>query len=257
MEYIPRVLANKFSAEYAGQNKGFSAREITDYFTRYSNLVKPYDHYGINPTRSQLFIESLYALKPKQQYYALNDLTFFEYECRYTYPSEEIRNGLREELHNFISPNPVGLKYSTIRETAFREDWVEAYRNVSADPPGAITAARTLLETILKTIISERGGTPDNSGDLGRLVRQTEEAIGFQRTQEREVHQILSGFASVLNGIATISNQAGDRHGTIGGVSIENESIAELCVNACGTIGLIFIELHLLRNITQNVEERA
>lgn len=43
-----------------------------------------------------------------------------------------------------------------------------------------------------------------------------------------------------------MSNAAGNRHGTIAGVSIESDAIAELCVNACGTLGIAFIGLHLL-----------
>ena len=58
---------------------GFSAKEISEYFTIYSNLVRHHDHYGIRLKRSELFIESLYSLEPKYQYYSLNDLTFFEY----------------------------------------------------------------------------------------------------------------------------------------------------------------------------------
>ncbi|MBZ4654501.1 MAG: hypothetical protein JG781_1858, partial [Peptococcaceae bacterium] len=78
MHPIPRTIVNKFAKAFAGRNVGFSAKEITDYFSSYSNLVKPYDHYGINPTREQLFIESVYFLTPKLQYYSLNDLAFYE-----------------------------------------------------------------------------------------------------------------------------------------------------------------------------------
>lgn len=109
MHALPRNLVDRFAEAFAGKNVGFSAKEITGYFTKYSNLVKPYDHYGVNPTRKQLFIESLYALNPKQQYYALNDLTWDEKASKYDYPTEEARIELREQLHTFISPDPVGI----------------------------------------------------------------------------------------------------------------------------------------------------
>lgn len=248
IEYIPRAVADRFASEFAGPQKGFSAREISDYFCKYSNLVKHLDFYGFKPTRSDLFIESLYSLEPKQQYYALNDLTFYEYKSRYPYPSEETRTNLREQLHTIISPNPIGLSFSRIRETSFRIDWIEANRRITIDPPGAITAARTLLETTLKTIIQERNETPDNSGDLVRLVRQAENVLDFIPSEHQAKHQIFSGLASVLNGLTSLSNEAGDRHGTIGGIGIEDPTIAELCVNASGTIGILFIELHLFKD---------
>lgn len=246
MHAIPRNLVDRFAEAFAGNRVGFSAREITDYFSRYSNFVKPFDHYGINPTRKQLFIESVYALNPKQQYYALNDLTWDEKPCRYEYPSEQLRIELREQLHTFISPDPIGLRFSQIRETAFREDWVTCITRLQHDPASAITAARTLIETLLKTIISERGQEPDHSGDLGRLMRQAQEVVGFDRAQDQPTHQIISGLMNVINGIATISNRAGDRHGLVAGQSIDDPGLAQLCVHAAGTVGIAFIELHLL-----------
>ena len=59
MHAIPRNLVDRFAEAFARNRIGFSAREITEYFSQYSNFVKPFDHYGINPTRKQLFIESV------------------------------------------------------------------------------------------------------------------------------------------------------------------------------------------------------
>lgn len=156
IEYIPRAIADRFANAFAGSRKGFSARQISEHFCRYSNLVKHLDDYAFTPTRSDLFIESLYSLEPQQQYYALNDLAVREYESQYPYPSKDTRTNLKEQLHTVISPNPIGLSFSTISEASFRIDWIEANRRIPIDPPGAITAARTLLETTLKTIIQER-----------------------------------------------------------------------------------------------------
>lgn len=246
MQSVPRVLVDKFSQACAGPKVGFSAREITDYFTQYSNLVKPFDHYGINPTRYQLFIESVYALSPKQQYYALNDLTWREHPSKYQYPDESKRKDLRTQLHCFISPDPIGLSFSRIRKPPFREDWLTCQTRILTNPPAAITAARTMLETILKTIITEREGQPDDSGELGKLIKQAQDAVGFQRRDRQHEHQVLSGLANVINGLSALSNFAGDRHGLVQGQSIDDPSIASLCVNAAGTIALIFIDIHLL-----------
>jgi hypothetical protein len=246
MQAVPRTIVDKFSQVYAGERVGFSAREITEYFTKYSNLVRPFDHYGMNLTRTQLFVESVFALNPKQQYYALNDLTWYKHKSKYDYPNEEKRKALMEELHCFISPDPIGLCFSCVRETAFREDWVTCQGRILSNPAAAITAARTMLDTLLKTIVKERGGEPDDSGELGRLIKQAEDSIGFERKDRQPEHQIFSGLANVINGIATISNAAGDRHGLIAGQSIDDPRIASLCVNAAGTIGLAFIDLHLL-----------
>lgn len=246
MHAVPRNLTDRFAEAFAGNRVGFSAREITDYFTAYSNLVKPFDHFGMNPTRKQLFIESVYALRPKQQYYALNDLCWDERPSRYDYPAEASRTDLRQRLHAFISPDPIGIRFSAIRETAFREDWASCITRLPDDPASAITAARTMLETLFKTIVTERGGKPDSSGDIGRLLRQAEDAVGFNRNADQPVHQIISGLSSVVAGLATISNRAGDRHGLVAGQSIDDPGLAQLCVHSAGTVGIALIELHLL-----------
>ena len=81
--------------------------------------------------------------------------------------------------------------------------------------------------------------------DIGKLVKQAEKILGFDPKDHPGEHQVFSGIASVLNGLACLSNEAGDRHGTVGGVGIEDPSVAEVCVNACGTLALFFIERHL------------
>jgi len=251
MQAVPRVMVDRFAQVFAGDRIGFSAKQITDYFSEYSPLVKPYDHYAINPTRLQLFVESVYALTPEQQYYALNDLTFFEYESRYDYPAEVDRIALRQELHSYISITPIGLGFSEIRQTAFRKDWMAAHGRLLTNPAAAVTAARTLLETLFKTIITERGEEPDNSGSLSRLLRQAQDAIGFVRAQNRAEHQLHQGLVTTVEGIANISNAAGDRHGTVAGVSLDDPHLAYLCVNACGTIGLCFVKKHLFESLVQ------
>ena len=105
-----------------------------------------------------------------------------------------------------------------------------------------------MLETILSTIISERGVAPDTSGDLGRLMKQAQVVLGFERSERQPEHQLLQGLASVVNGICSISNSAGDRHGLIEGDAIDDPYYAQLCMNAAGTLGLAFVEMHLLNN---------
>lgn len=121
-----------------------------------------------------------------------------------------------------------------------------AQSRVHSNPSAAITASRTMLEALLKTIITERGEPPDTSGDLGKLFKQAQKCVRFDSVKQKAEHMVFSGMASVINGIATISNEAGDRHGTVGGKSIEDPYFANLTLNAAGTIGLAFIEMHLL-----------
>jgi len=245
MHAVAQTIVDRFAQAYAGQRVGFSAAQITEYFQRYSNRVKPFDHYGVNPTRKELFIESVYALPPKQQYYALNDLTWNEYPSRYDYPPEQQRLELRDALHTLLSAEPIGLRFSRVTEAAFREDWVTCVSRIEEDPAAAITSARTLLETLMKTIVHERGHDPDNSGDLGRLLKQAQDVLQFDRGGSAGANRILGGLTNVVHGLAELSNSAGDRHGLVQGQTIDDPGLGHLCINAAGTVGLAIIELHL------------
>jgi hypothetical protein len=246
MQPVHSSIVGKFADVYAGPKKGFSAKEITGYFSKYSNYVKPYDHYGIKPKRSELFYESVYALTPRRQYYALNDLAFFEHDSKYDYPSEHCRKGLLAILHSSVSPDPIGLSFSTLRETAFREDWAATLLSVDVEPDVAITNARTMLETVLKTVIQERGVEPDTSGDLMRLLKQSEKVLGVSPRDDQNIHRVLTGLASICQGIASLSNAAGDRHGLAHGIGIDDPSVATLSVNASAVVALALIDFHLL-----------
>jgi hypothetical protein len=244
MQAVNRLIADRFSDAYAGEKIGFAGKEITEFFAKYSNVVRPYYQYGIIPKRQDLFIESLYSLSPKEQYYALTDLCTNPPPMKYIPPSQGIREDLLAQLHSSLNIEPIGICFSTLREHIFREDWVIAYNRISSNPGASITAARTLLETTFKTIISERHEEP-STNDLSELLKQVEHVLQFDKPENQEEHRILNGLTNIINGVAGLSNKAGDRHGLIGGDEIENPSIATLVVNACGTVAMFFIERHL------------
>jgi hypothetical protein len=246
MQPIPRSIVDAFAVAFAGsRTAGFSAQEISAIFCEYSAAVRPFDHYGMKPTRKELFVESVYALAPVDQYCALHDLAARKRPSKYTYPPQSLRDRLRARLHASAAKDPIGLAFSRLSSVEFRKDWMTAHSRLLSSPAAAVTAARTMLETVFQTIVEERGGTPDTSGDIGKSMKQAQNAIGFSRRDHQAEHQIVSGLASVIGGVSAISNDAGDRHGTAQGVSLEDRYLATLCVNACGAVGLSFIERHL------------
>jgi Abortive infection C-terminus len=76
-------------------------------------------------------------------------------------------------------------------------------------------------------------------------MRQAQETVGFLRADNPSEHQIVQGLTTAIGGVAAISNAAGDRHGTVQGVSLQDKHLAVLCVHACGVVALSFIEKRL------------
>jgi len=251
MRSINREIADRFAETFAGSSVGFSGREITDFFCKYSNIIKPYENYGFTPKRTDLFIESLYDLMPKEQYYALTDLCQKEHQSKYKYPPKKDREDLLHQLHAPFDKNPIALSFSLLREHVFREDWFVASNRIKHSPSSAITASRSMLETILKTIISERHETYSEGDDLQKLLKKTEELFNFNNAEKQGEHMVLKGMASLICGVSMISNEAGDRHGLCMGMEIDSPAIANLVLGASGMIGLFFIELHLLSPIEE------
>ena len=116
-------------------------------------------------------------------------------------------------------------------------------------PSSAITAARTLVESTCKTILEECGEIPADSGDLQKLLKQVRDSLDLKTGHNvpKPVNEILSRLISCINGLAAISNDAGDRHGNVGGIRLEDITISSLIVHAAGTAALFLAQVHLER----------
>lgn len=84
------------------------------------------------------------------------------------------------------------------------------------DYDGAITNARSLLEAVLVEIEREldpQAGRYD--GDLVKLYRRVQKLLNLEPGRadlQESLKQVLSGLASIINGVAGMSNRLGDRH---------------------------------------------
>lgn len=83
------------------------------------------------------------------------------------------------------------------------------------DPEGTVTVARTLLETVCKHILEERGVPFGRNLDLAEIYRLTAEQLNLSPTQHAEqvFKKILGGSLSVVDGLASVRNTFGDAHG--------------------------------------------
>lgn len=245
MTDVSMAILEKFADTFAGAGSGFSADEIVSYFEQYGIAISKDNGAGGVKVRRDLFCEAVRTLEPKMQYYALTDLCKCLPATKYSIDTNAV-DSLQMELHTSLGAMPIGLCFSALSEKPIRTAYFECLQRIADDPAAAITAARTLLETTAKTVIAERGLTPDDSGNLVKLVKQAETVLGIGGAATQDEHQIIAGLSSVVTGVAAISNAAGDRHGSVGGVKLEDEEMATLIVNACGTLAAFLVNRHLL-----------
>lgn len=118
--------------------------------------------------------------------------------------------------------------------------WAKALERRHNDPEGAITAARTLLESVCKHILDDTGTAYDDAADLPRLYKETAEALNLAPSQHTEsvFKQILGGCTAVVGGLGSLRNRLSDSHGRgRAGVSPAPRH-AELAVNLAGAVAV-------------------
>ena len=141
---------------------------------------------------------------------------------------------------------------------AFNQDsvhsvWQRALERRTTDPEGAITAARTLLETVCKHILDARLISYDaNKVELHELYKLTAIELNLSPSQHTEeiFKQILGGCSAIVNGLGTLRNRLGDAHGKGNNPVRPAIRHAELAVNLAGSVSLFLVSTWQARNET-------
>jgi hypothetical protein len=128
--------------------------------------------------------------------------------------------------------------------------WTKAMSRRTSDPDGAITAARSLLESVCKTILEDRGiAYNDRKDDLPKLYSRVSKALKLAPSDhtEEQFKAILGGCTTVVNGLGSIRNRASDAHGQGRKSYRPAERHAALAVNLAGSMALFLMETHKAR----------
>lgn len=127
--------------------------------------------------------------------------------------------------------------------------WQKALERRDTDPEGAITAARTLLETVCKTVLDEAQVSFPDDADLPKLYRQAAELLNIAPSQHTEdvFRRILGGCTSVVEGLGALRNKVSDAHGQGRRKVRPLPRHAHLAVNLAGTMATFIVETWLDR----------
>ena len=123
--------------------------------------------------------------------------------------------------------------------------WHKALERRSTDPEGAITIAKSLLETTCKHILDKRNVEYDQYRvELPELYRLTAHELNLAPDQHTEetFKKILGGITSVVNELGSVRNRLGDAHGHGKRVIRPAARHAELAINLAGSITLFLVQ---------------
>lgn len=143
----------------------------------------------------------------------------------------------------FVSVDPEGV----------RSAWRKALDRRERDPEGAITSARTLLETVIKHVLDECEEEYDDNGELPKLYRAAAKVLNLAPNQHAEepIKAILGGTVTVVNGLGTLRNRLSDAHGQSGRRAVKpSPRHASLAVNTAGAMAMFLVETLVERQKT-------
>lgn len=160
-----------------------------------------------------------------------------------------ITNSLNPLFDHFegINRHPVDATASDVIQqfdsVGISDIWQKSLERRHKDPEGAITAARTLLETVCKHILEEANQSHEGD-DLPALYAKTAAVMNLAPSQHTETafKRILGGATSVVEGLGSLRNKIGDAHGQGKGGVRPSPRHAHLAVNMAGTMATFLIE---------------
>jgi len=121
--------------------------------------------------------------------------------------------------------------------------WQKALDRRLTDPTGAITSARSLIETVCKHILDEEGVKYSDKDELPKIYASTAKSLNLAPSQHSEdvFKKILGGCHSVVEGLGALRNRHGDSHGTGKKGVKPAPRHAELAVNLAGTMATFLL----------------
>lgn len=178
------------------------------------------------------------------QFWQFIKTKFGTYGERRQYIWDEFRPSL-EYLEAAQSPSSslASAALEAVDSDHVRAAWYRALERRVSDPEGAITAARTLLESVCKYILDEQQIAYDENSDLPKLYSTVATTLNLAPSQHSEkiFKQILGGCQSVVEGLGAVRNRLGDAHGKSKLAAKPAPRHAELTVNLAGTMATFLV----------------
>jgi hypothetical protein len=131
-----------------------------------------------------------------------------------------------------------------VSSSYIQEAWHKALERRATDAEGAITAARTLLESVCKHILDTAGATYDDGADLPKLYTLTAKQLNLSPSQHTEhlFKQILGGCQTVVEGLGALRNRHSDAHGKGTSRTKPAPRHSELAVNHSGIMATFLLQ---------------
>jgi hypothetical protein len=173
---------------------------------------------------------------------------FKTYQERREYIYSELSNLLFYIEKNTTTPISESISFD---DEFIHQQWQKALERKETDFEGAITSARTLLESTLKFILDGQNIPFNDNTDLSELYKLVAKSLNLAPEQHQEgiFKQILGGANGIVSGLGALRNKLGDAHGKIKGNIKPKERHSELAVNLAGSMAIFLFKTYKVNSI--------
>jgi hypothetical protein len=150
---------------------------------------------------------------------------------------------VRPALGGAPSDDNISAVLAAFDPTQVHARWTAALERRAAEPEGAITLARTLLEDVCKWILDHAGETWAETDDLPSLYRKLAKILRLAPDDHTEqvFRQILGSCQSVVESLGALRNKLGDAHSAGPKRARPQPRHAELAVNLAGAMATFLV----------------
>lgn len=222
----------------------YATGDASDIVGLYKPLRK---HFIDNPVTSALLPDWIHKNREIGQFWHFIKNKFSHYSERREYIWNELAPLLdhTEKESENKTKTKISLTLKTFDSEGVHSAWSRATQRIQIDPEGAITAARTLVETVCKHILDILGIQYDSDRiELPELYKLTSSNLNLAPSQHTEetFKKILGGMTSVVTELGSLRNRLGDSHGKNKTSIRPAVRHAELAVNLAGSMALFLVE---------------
>jgi hypothetical protein len=132
------------------------------------------------------------------------------------------KHGLVYLLGGIIGQSGASVAARTLQEiirqrdlTGLQAEFDRIYDNLEADPAAAVTASCALLEALFKYYIEEKNLEPPSEQSVKPLWKTIRKDFNFDpvTTEDNDLKTILTGLASIVEGVGSLRTHKGSAHG--------------------------------------------
>lgn len=204
-----------------------------------------------NPATKEICPDFLKTNRNLSQFWQFIKGKFQHYSERKTFIWESFAPLLNSLEVNESSPSDkiISTKLKSVDDSFIHIEWEKALKRKDDDPEGAITSARTLIETVCKFVLDESKVIYEDTLDLPKLYKLTAKNLNLAPDQHLEpiFKQILGGCQAVVEGLGSMRNKLSDSHAKNRGQVRASERHAELAVNLAGAMSIFLLDTYYQR----------